>query len=52
MGDAAASTLPASNAGYLQAEYWEKRFQTETDYEWFKGCVSACCASAPCAARL
>jgi len=37
--DAAASTLPAHNAGYLQRDYWEARFQTEAEYEWFKGCA-------------
>ena len=30
-------TLPTNNATYSSAEYWEQRFKTEPEYEWFKG---------------
>ena len=29
--------LPARNETYAEADYWESRFQTEREYEWFKG---------------
>lgn len=28
---------PKSNKTYLQKEYWDMRFQEETEYDWFKG---------------
>jgi hypothetical protein len=28
---------PKSNKTYLQREYWDTRFQEETEYDWFKG---------------
>lgn len=30
------STLPAVNAEYLQPQYWNRRFETEENFEWFK----------------
>ena len=36
-----ATTLPESNAGYLQPSYWDARFEQEAEYEWFRGCVPA-----------
>ena len=35
------ATLPASNSEYATAAYWDGRFQSELDYEWFKGCAEA-----------
>ena len=31
------ATLPSSNSEYATAAYWDGRFKTETEYEWFKG---------------
>lgn len=28
---------PKSNKTYLQKDYWDKRFQEEAEYDWFKG---------------
>jgi hypothetical protein len=36
---AAPTTLPPDNAGYLEREYWDARFQQEDEYEWFRGCA-------------
>jgi hypothetical protein len=36
---AAPTTLPPDNAGYLEREYWDARFQREDEYEWFRGCA-------------
>eukprot|EP00897_Mesotaenium_endlicherianum_P002568 jgi/Mesen1/2339/ME000155S01419 len=32
-----ASFLPERNADYLKSSYWDKRFEQEEEYEWFKG---------------
>lgn len=39
------STLPAVNAEYLQPQYWNRRFETEESFEWFK--VRRPCGSKP-----
>ncbi|EIE27069.1 S-adenosyl-L-methionine-dependent methyltransferase [Coccomyxa subellipsoidea C-169] len=31
------SFLPDHNSQYLDAKYWDERFQKEEEYEWFKG---------------
>ncbi|BDA44495.1 EEF1A lysine methyltransferase 4 [Coccomyxa sp. Obi] len=31
------SFLPDHNARYLDAKYWDERFQKEEEYDWFKG---------------
>ncbi len=28
--------LPSTNAEYLSSEYWDRRFEAEQSYEWFK----------------
>ena len=30
------SPLPGSNAQYLENDYWNTRFETEQQYDWFK----------------
>lgn len=32
-------TLPENNAGYLDPQYWDHRFETEDEYEWFRRCA-------------
>ena len=32
----ATSTLPEHNVAYLEPAYWDRRFQHEESYEWFK----------------
>ena len=31
---AASGRLPERNSGYLDAGYWDERFQTEEEYDW------------------
>lgn len=31
-----ANPLPETNVQYLQADYWNKRFDSEPQYDWFK----------------
>ncbi len=33
----ALQTLPRDNATYSNAQYWDKRFAEEEEYEWFRG---------------
>ena len=34
MAEVGGDTLPKNNAQYLRADYWDKRFASETAYEW------------------
>ena len=34
MAEVGGETLPKNNAQYLRADYWDKRFASETAYEW------------------
>ena len=36
------STLPKHNAAYLDAAYWDRRFEHEESYEWFKVRTANC----------
>lgn len=29
--------VPASKLDYLKTDYWDKRFESESHYEWFGG---------------
>ena len=42
-GGTECSTLPERNAEYLEAAYWDRRFQHEEFYEWFKVALRSSC---------